>query len=74
MFCFTAKSFLDAVSEHQPVMEQLAQDCFLQTDSDDFVVELEAKTFSKMPGISIDYAVMEKTAHAAVVPGNFGWE
>jgi len=31
------------------------------------------KTFADSPSISIDYAVMEKTAHAAVVPADLGW-
>ena len=29
--------------------------------------------FSAVPAISIDYAVMEKTARAAVVPASIGW-
>ena len=37
-----------------------------------FVV-LEAEAFGAAKAISIDYAVMEKTAHAAVVPVSCGW-
>lgn len=73
MFCFSAASFIAALEQHQPQMADLARRCFEKTISDDYAVELDAKTFSQMPGISIDYAVMEKTSHAAVVPGNFGW-
>src|SRR5439155_337154 len=29
--------------------------------------------FARSPSISIDYAVMERTARAAVVPSNFTW-
>ncbi|MFC0384598.1 mannose-1-phosphate guanylyltransferase/mannose-6-phosphate isomerase [Muricoccus vinaceus] len=29
--------------------------------------------FAEAPSISIDYAVMERTAHAAVVPADIGW-
>ncbi|MGN6308782.1 MAG: mannose-1-phosphate guanylyltransferase/mannose-6-phosphate isomerase [Xanthobacteraceae bacterium] len=36
-------------------------------------LRLEEKTFEACPSISIDYAVMEKTDHAAVVPADFGW-
>jgi mannose-1-phosphate guanylyltransferase len=33
-----------------------------------------AADFAGLPKISIDYAVMEKTAQAYVVPGDFGWD
>src|SRR5215813_9866886 len=36
-------------------------------------VTLEAAAFGSARAISIDYAVMEKTAHAAVVPVSCGW-
>lgn len=38
----------------------------------DFTV-LDAEAYSKSTPSSIDYAVMEKTNHAAVVPVNYGW-
>ena len=34
---------------------------------------LDAQSFAKAPSISIDYAIMEKTANAAVVPSPFKW-
>lgn len=34
---------------------------------------LDPEAFSNAQAISIDYAVMEKTAHAAVVPVDCGW-
>lgn len=36
-------------------------------------IALEAAAFDGAPSISIDYAVMERTARAAVVTGRFGW-
>jgi mannose-1-phosphate guanylyltransferase/mannose-6-phosphate isomerase len=36
-------------------------------------VQLDASAFAKAKAISIDYAVMEKTSHAAVVPVACGW-
>ena len=38
----------------------------------DFVV-LDAEAFGRAPKISIDYAVMERTEKAAVVPADIGW-
>ena len=34
---------------------------------------LDPEAFSRAQAISIDYAIMEKTAHAAVVPVDCGW-
>jgi mannose-1-phosphate guanylyltransferase/mannose-6-phosphate isomerase len=42
-----------------------------QTDLD--FVRLDAEAFGRAPKISIDYAVMERTAHAGVLPVSFGW-
>src|SRR5438094_4824489 len=36
-------------------------------------VTLDPQSFGKARAISIDYAVMEKTSHAAVVPVSCGW-
>ena len=37
------------------------------------VTTLERQSFARSPSISFDYAVMEKTARAAVVPADIGW-
>lgn len=42
-----------------------------QTDLD--FVRLDLTAFGSSPDISIDYAIMEKTANAAVVPSSFTW-
>ncbi|WP_205927111.1 mannose-1-phosphate guanylyltransferase/mannose-6-phosphate isomerase [Rhizobium sp. P32RR-XVIII] len=34
---------------------------------------LDAQSFAQCPDISIDYAIMEKTENAAVVPARFSW-
>jgi len=36
-------------------------------------IELDASLFAKVPEDSVDYAVMERTKTAAVVPCNIGW-
>ena len=33
-----------------------------------------AKTFKRLPRISIDYSVMEKAHDVCVIPGDFGWD
>lgn len=37
------------------------------------VITLDRQSFARSPSISFDYAVMEKTARAAVVPADIGW-
>lgn len=36
-------------------------------------IALDRESFAKSPSISFDYAVMEKSARAAVVPADIGW-
>jgi len=37
------------------------------------MIELASESFAKLPNISIDYAVMERSQRVAVVPSDFGW-
>lgn len=73
MFCFTAERYLEALGKHMPDLRQQAEQCWHISDTRANPVELDGASFSCMAGISIDYAVMEKAEHAAVVPGTFGW-
>jgi len=73
MFLFQAKSFLAELERLEPAL--LAQ-CFAavrdgRRDLDFF--RLDAKAFEACKSISIDYAVMEHTAKAAIVPVEMGW-
>lgn len=77
MFCFSAQTMLDEMQAHCPaILDQVRAalnhgrvvkgDHILQC-------ELDRDAFAKVPEDSIDYAVMEKTARAAVVPCDIGW-
>jgi len=49
----------------------------LQTHTPDVIAPLQAKgvaAYSELPKISIDYALMEKTQQAYVIPAQFGWD
>jgi mannose-1-phosphate guanylyltransferase / mannose-6-phosphate isomerase len=37
------------------------------------MIDLPAESFSQLPDISVDYAVMERSDRVSVVPGRFGW-
>ncbi len=73
MFCFTAGRFLDSLSRHAPEVLSQAKACWAASQTDAKPLELDLDTFAAMPDISVDYAVMEHAAEAAMVPGRFGW-
>ncbi|PWQ98720.1 mannose-1-phosphate guanylyltransferase/mannose-6-phosphate isomerase [Leucothrix arctica] len=73
IFMFRVDSFLQALGEYQPLVLAACERAMVQTHSDGDFIRLDTKSFEQCPDISIDYAVMEKTQHAVVVPLNAGW-
>jgi mannose-1-phosphate guanylyltransferase/mannose-1-phosphate guanylyltransferase/mannose-6-phosphate isomerase len=73
MFLFSAKSFLAELGLHAPaVLDAVAKSVVERSVDLDFL-RLNAEHFAASPSISIDYAVMEKTANAATIPCDVGW-
>jgi mannose-1-phosphate guanylyltransferase/mannose-6-phosphate isomerase len=73
MFMFRARRYLEELERYAP---QIARVCAAvsgtaRTDLD--FTRVDAKGFESCPSDSIDYAVMEKTADAVVVPLAAGW-
>lgn len=77
MFCFTAGTMLCELALHCPEILASVHRCLehsiIDIKNDQAKVTLEAGTFKQVPDDSIDYAIMEKTQHIAMVPCNFGW-
>lgn len=77
MFCFTVKSILKEMEQHCPEVLSATRYCIEQAriaSGDGFTqVEINPEDFEVVPDDSIDYAIMEKTNNAAVVPCNIGW-
>ena len=77
MFCFAAGTMLAELEKHCPEVLASVKACLANsTDAkgDGFAqLELNSTDFTNAPDISIDYAVMEKTDRAAVVPCSIGW-
>jgi mannose-1-phosphate guanylyltransferase/mannose-6-phosphate isomerase len=77
MFCFSAQTMLDEMQVHCPaILDQVrAALSHGRVVKGDHILqcELDRDAFAKVPEDSIDYAVMEKTARAAVVPCDIGW-
>ncbi|MEQ8857237.1 MAG: mannose-1-phosphate guanylyltransferase/mannose-6-phosphate isomerase [Pseudomonadales bacterium] len=72
MFVFGAKRFLDELERLQPEIRQCTTAAF-EGGSEDLDFFRPAPAFLDCPAISVDYAVMERTRHAMVVPVAFGW-
>lgn len=77
MFCFAAGTMLKEMELHCPDILASVRTCLADSISakgDGFAqLELNSADFASAPDISIDYAVMEKTKRAAVVPCRIGW-
>ncbi len=73
MFLFRADTFLHELQLHAPDMVEASQKSFATATQDLDFLRLDAKAFAAGPSDSIDYAVFEKTANAAVVPVDPGW-
>lgn len=75
MFLFKAKQYLHELSIFRPDILDACTKSMTQTTNDplqDFI-RVNEKAFSSCPDESIDYAVMEKTSDAVVLPLDAGW-
>ena len=72
-FMFRATVLLDEYRQADADSVATVIDAVTQAGRDLGFVTLDPEAFAKAKPISIDYAVMEKTAHAAVVPVACGW-
>lgn len=73
MFVFKAQTFLDEVKRLCPDIYDYAERAVAAAVADPDFLRLDADAFAAAPSASIDYAVMEHTDRAAVVPAAFGW-
>jgi mannose-1-phosphate guanylyltransferase / mannose-6-phosphate isomerase len=77
MFCFSAEVMLREMEVHCPDILSATTACVAQSralEGQGFAqLELDQALFSKVPSISVDYAVMERSASIAVVPCSIGW-
>lgn len=81
MFCFKAKTVLDELKKYAPDILAAVQETIdhskiskgVSHGHDFFHCELDAERFARVQEESFDYAVMERTENAAVVPSDIGW-
>jgi mannose-1-phosphate guanylyltransferase len=73
MFMFKASAYLNALAQFAPEILTICQQSLEgQTQDMDFT-RINADVFATCPDNSIDYAVMEHTKDAAMVPLDAGW-
>jgi mannose-1-phosphate guanylyltransferase/mannose-6-phosphate isomerase len=72
-FMFGASVLLDEYRQLDAASVQAVSDAVTKAGRDLGFITLDAEAFGSARAISIDYAVMEKTARAAVVPVSCGW-
>ncbi len=73
MFMFRASAFLAELERFAPAMLAACQQALTAGRADTDFLWLDRKAFAACPQDSIDYAVMEKTEQAVVMPLTVGW-
>lgn len=72
MFVFKAASYLEELKLYEPAIEAATAKAVAEGVGDlDFFRPSEA--FNSAPDVSIDYALMERTSNALVMPVDIGW-
>ncbi len=73
MFLFKASVMLEEMEKYAPAILESCRNAYAGKSSDLDFIRLSPGVFETCPSDSIDYAVMEKTDKAAVIPIDCGW-
>ena len=73
IFVLHARTFLSELEHLAPEILAAARDAFAKATDDLEFLRLDRTAFARSPNISVDYAVMEKTKQAAMMPIDVGW-
>jgi mannose-1-phosphate guanylyltransferase len=73
MFMFSAQAYLDELAQHGPDILEACQAALAEGSQDLDFIRVGREAFKACRDESIDYAVMEHTTKAAVVPLDAGW-
>lgn len=73
MFVFKASAYIEALKEFSPDIYRACEAALSNSKDDLDFIRVDKDEFNTCPNDSIDYAVMEKTDKAAMVPLNAGW-
>jgi len=73
IFAFRAGDFLRELAAHRPALAEAARAAVARGRHDGARFHPDAAAFATIAGESVDYAVMENTSRAAVVPAAMDW-
>ncbi len=73
MFMFKASTYLAELKKYAPDMLTICEKAIESESKDLDFIRIDPDIFATCPDDSIDYAVMEKTEHAAMIPLDAGW-
>jgi mannose-1-phosphate guanylyltransferase/mannose-6-phosphate isomerase len=73
MFMFTASAWLAELEALAPEISRVCREAVARLSRDGDFARVPTDVFTSCPSDSIDYAVMEKTDHAVVVPLSASW-
>lgn len=73
IFLFRAATLTDEITRHASDVQAASSAALSAARIDGDEIHLDREAFARCPGISIDYAVMERTDQAAVIPADIGW-
>lgn len=73
IFVLNARTYLDELGRYQPDIVTAASQALAKAEMDLGFTRLDREAFQGSPNISIDYAVMERTKEAAMIPIDVGW-
>ncbi|WP_257967265.1 sugar phosphate nucleotidyltransferase, partial [Vibrio parahaemolyticus] len=73
MFMFKASKYLDELKRYRPEIYQSCKRSLEKVQEDCDFIRVDQDEFKNCPDDSIDYAVMENTNNATVIPVSVGW-
>ncbi len=73
IFAFRVKDFLEELAAHRADIADAVAQAVARGREDDLRFHPDAQAFAAIQGESVDYAVMENTSRAAMVPADMAW-
>jgi len=73
IFVLHARTFIEELQRLEPRILDAARLALTRASDDLGFLRLDRHAFGQSPNISVDYAVMERTAEAAMLPIDVGW-